>query len=76
MALLVVGAFGALAVAFSHDPEGRPTPSRKCRSLPTVVVQYGIAVHVVDRELYLCFQQGGAQGMTEITCVPMRDCVP
>lgn len=51
-----------------------PSPQKRCRSLPTVVVDYGLSLHVVDHELYLCFQQGGGQGMTEITCTPMKDC--
>jgi len=50
------------------------TPPTKCRSLPTGVVGYGLSLHAVDHDLYLCFQQGGAQGMTEITCTPMKDC--
>lgn len=60
----------------SKVPERHPSSTKRCRSLPTVVVGYGVAVHNVGDELYLCFQQSGAQGMTEVVCTPMKDCAP
>lgn len=51
-----------------------PLAPTLCRSLPTGVVNWGIAMQTSPDGLYLCFQQGGAQGMTEVTCVPMERC--
>jgi hypothetical protein len=46
----------------------------RCRKLPTGVVNWGIAMQSTPDGLYLCFQQGGGQGMTEVTCVPIEEC--
>ena len=65
-----------LVAIASAAPKDTPPVKRFCRSLPTAVVGYGLSMHVVRDELYLCFQQGGAQGMTEIVCTPMKECSP
>lgn len=77
---VVLLAIGGLAAIFtvlpptSKLPEDHPSPMTRCRSLPTEVVNAGIQIHSARDALYLCFQQGGAQGMTEVVCTPMREC--
>lgn len=51
-----------------------PMSPRRCTHLPTDTVAWGISVHELGGKLYLCYQQGAAQGVTEIVCTPMGDC--
>ena len=80
MMLFAVGLLAAIITAF---PPSKPLvvvkpepPPRRCKSLPTVVIEFGFSVQSTPAGLYLCFQQGGEQGMTNVTCTPMGDCPP
>lgn len=55
----------------------KPEPlPRRCKLIPTEVAGWGLSVQSTPAGLYLCFQQGGPQGMTNVTCTPMGDCPP
>lgn len=70
---------GAVAV-ISSPSAAAPTPPVLCCALPSNVINYGISMQNTSDGLYLCFQQAAlngsvaVQGMTEVTCVPMRPC--
>ncbi len=52
-----------------HDDRSAP---KQCRTLPTAAP--GWALVSSNNRIYLCFEQGAAQGVTEVRCVPLEDC--
>ena len=71
----IVGGIALMAWgALQLKPEP-PPPPRRCQTIPTEVAAWGLSVQSTPAGLYFCYQQGAGQGVTEVVCTPMKECV-